>query len=134
RSGFVLWSPQEHLTASICRGICRSNHPPSCSLVHPAFVVGVALAWVVGLDVAAFVVELHVAALLAHVDLKLLCRATALRLVVRIPQAEVLFAEAEGQPTPRREPNVQEAGERARKLDRGSHGSIGPQDNRQRNQ
>src|SRR5579859_4777980 len=64
------------------------------NLVHPAAVFGV-FAGLVGIDVAAVLVEVDDAVLLAHVDLELAGGAAALPAVIAVAHAEVALREAE---------------------------------------
>src|ERR1700742_5116653 len=80
-------------------------------LIHPSAVVGVA--FFVGVDVAALVVEADVAVLLTHVDLELARASPPLPTIVVVTETENTFTESGGHSPPRCPPRKQEAKERA---------------------
>src|SRR5271165_6987912 len=82
--------------------------------ILPALVVGVPV--LVRIDVAAFAVEVHLAILLAHVDLELARGATALPLVVAVPEAEVALTDSAEDAAPRSRLHIQVAAERSTEL------------------
>ncbi len=90
-------------------------------LVHPALVVGV-LAELVGIDVAAVFVEVDLAVLLAHVDLEFARGAAALPTVVVVADAEVAFAESEGEAAAWGEFDVESTADGSRELKEGVEG------------
>src|SRR5882757_5806202 len=79
-------------------------------LVHPFAVVGVA--FFVGVDVAALVVEADVAVLLAHIDLELACGAPALPAIVVVTKTEETLAKSRAHAPPRCTPRKQKAQQR----------------------